>query len=445
MQTVFPTGTTIYKPEKCLNGFTLYPSKKEGVGAVLIDMNGNALRTWPKFNSFMVNLLPGGRILGGQAGRVTDAYDHITGADDVVQEAWDGTVEWQFGKAVEMEVDGETHWSARQNHDIVREGCPVGYYAPGMTPLAENGRTLMLSYRTGEWPDITRDFLPRATRMIEVTWDGEIAWDWMPAENFEQFGWSEAAKNAIMRRCRNQNGVFQNTASYVGPNKWFDEGDERFDPDNIITDDRGTMVYIISKKTGEIVWKVGPEYGMDPALKALGCIIGPHHAHIIPKGLPGEGNVLVFDNGGAAGYGEPNPGAPDGTWNALRDHSRVLEFNPLTLEIVWEFTAMTMGFPEGEEVRFYSRYESAAQRLPNGNTLITESRRGRVLEVTPSCEIVWEYISPYNLLDREDLFFSDIFRAYRYPYDWAPQIEPPAERAVAPPANGEFRIAPVSD
>ena len=445
MQTVFPTGTTIYKPEKCFNGFTLYPSKKEGVGAVLIDMNGNALRTWPKFNNFMVNMLPGGHILGGQTGRIMEAYDHNFGADDVVQEAWDGTVEWQFGDADQMEIGGETHWSARQNHDIVREGCPVGYYVPGMTPMADKGRTLMLSYRTGEWPEITRDFLPRATRMIEVTWDGEIVWDWMPAENFEQFGWSESAKNAIMRRCRNQNGVFQNTASYLGPNKWFDEGDERFDPENIITDDRGTMVYIISKKTGEIVWKVGPEYGMDPALKALGCIIGPHHAHIIPKGLPGEGNVLVFDNGGAAGYGEPNPGAPDGTWNALRDHSRVLEFNPLTLEIVWEFTAMTMGFPEGEEVRFYSRYESAAQRLPNGNTLITESRRGRVLEVTPACEIVWEYICPYNLLDREDLFFSDIFRAYRYPYDWVPQLDPPVERAVVPPANGEFRIAPVSD
>ena len=69
---------------------------------------------------------------------------------------------------------------------------------------------------------------------------------------------------------------------------------------------------------------------------ALGCIIGSHHTHIIPKGLPGEGNVLVFDNGGAAGFGDPNPGAPDGTWNALRDSSRVLEINPVTLELVWE-------------------------------------------------------------------------------------------------------------
>ena len=315
---------------------------------------------------------------------------------------------------------------------------------PDTPPKTENGKSLFLSYRTGKWPEITRDFLPRATRILEVSWEGEVLWDWMPAENFEQFGWSEAAKNAIMRRCRNQNGVFQNTASYVGPNKWFDAGDERFHPDNIITDDRATMVYIISKQTGEIVWRVGPEYDMDPALKKLECIIGPHHAHMIPQGLPGAGNILVFDNGGAAGYGDPNPGAPDGTWNALRDHSRVLEVDPTTLEIIWQFTAMTQGFPDGEEVRFYSRYEGGAQRLPNGNTLITESRRGRILEVTPDSETVWEYISPYNLMDREDLFFSDIFRGYRIPYDWVPQMEPTTERAVIPVANGDFRIEPVS-
>ena len=76
MFTVFPTGTTIYKPEKCYNGYTLYPSMKEGVGAILIDMNGNPVRTWPKFNSFMVDLLPGGSILGGQTGRIGKAYDH---------------------------------------------------------------------------------------------------------------------------------------------------------------------------------------------------------------------------------------------------------------------------------------------------------------------------------------------------------------------------------
>ncbi|MGK0171174.1 MAG: hypothetical protein ACI9W2_002903 [Gammaproteobacteria bacterium] len=281
--------------------------------------------------------------------------------------------------------------------------------------------------------------------MIEVTWDGEIAWDWMPADHFHEFGHSEAAKNAIMRHCRNQHAVFQNTCSYIGPNKWFDAGDERFNPENIITDDRGTMLYIISKKTKEIVWKVGPDYTSDPKLRALGCIIGPHHAHLIPRGLPGEGNVLVYDNGGAAGFGNPNPGSPDGTWNALRDHSRVLEIDPVTLEVVWQFTAQSAGYAASNLSRFYSQFKSAAQRLPNGNTLITESYCGRLLEVTSDVEIVWEYVNPNNLADRPGIFYSDIFRRYRYPYDWLPQLDQPRERAVVPPVNGEFRIPAVGE
>ena len=113
MHTVFPTGTTIYKPETCFNGYTLYPSKTPGVGAVLIDMNGNPVRTWDRFQGFMINLLPGGTILGGQIGRVSKIYDHNWGADDVVQEAWDGAVEWTFNRSDEIDLGDGPAWSAR--------------------------------------------------------------------------------------------------------------------------------------------------------------------------------------------------------------------------------------------------------------------------------------------------------------------------------------------
>lgn len=78
-------------------------------------------------------------------------------------------------------------------------------------------------------------------------------------------------------------------------------------------------------------------------------------------------------------------------------------------------------------------------RLPNGNTLIMESMYGRVIEVTRDHEIVWEYISPFNL--KEKVFSSCIYRAYRLPYDWVPQLEKPVEKPVVPPDNSEFRIA----
>ncbi len=43
--------------------------------------------------------------------------------------------------------------------------------------------------------------------------------------------------------------------------------------------------------------QIGPDYSKTKALRELEWIIGPHHAHIIPSGLPGEGNLLVFDKG----------------------------------------------------------------------------------------------------------------------------------------------------
>jgi hypothetical protein len=440
--TVYPTGTTIYEPDRCWNGYTVFQTETRA-GALLIDMNGNVLRDWKHIVGFPVTILPGGQVMGGTVGRVTKEYTHHLGSDDLVQEDWQGRVVWKFGKADEVEVEGRRMGSARQNHDFVREGAPVGYYVPGMLPRVEGGKTLILSQKSGYWPEVTRDYLPRAARIIEVSWEGEVLWEWMPAEHFEEFGHSEAAKNTIMRGCKNQHCVFLNTVSYLGPNKWYDAGDDRFHPENIISDDRGTMIFIISRKTGEIVWKVGPEYTATPALRKLGPIIGPHHAHVIPKGLPGEGNILVFDNGGAAGFGAPNPGSPTGEWNALRDYSRVLEFDPQTLEIVWEYSARTAGFlPVAEDGKFYSHYASGAQRLPNGNTLIAETMYGRIIEVTRESEIVWEYVSPYSVSDK--VFSSRMFRAYRVPYEWIPQLERPEERAVIPPSNGEFKLSPAS-
>jgi hypothetical protein len=86
------------------------------------------------------------------------------------------------------------------------------------------------------------------------------------------------------------------------------------------------------------------------------------------------------------------------------------------------------------------RLACAAQRLPNGNTLITEGADGRVFEVTTGGDIVWEYVSPYFGVDAPGT--NRVYRAYRLPYAWVPQLRKPAERAVVPPPRGEFRIVP---
>ena len=82
-----------------------------------------------------------------------------------------------------------------------------------------------------------------------------------------------------------------------------------------------------------------------------------------------NGNLLLFDNRGNNG------------------RSKVIEFNPLTQEIIWAYRGDANN-------NFYTEDCGSCQRLPNGNTLITESRSGRIFEVTPGNKIVWEFFNP---------------------------------------------------
>lgn len=236
-----------------------------------------------------------------------------------------------------------------------------------------------------------------------------------------------------------------NSISYLGPNRFFDAGDERFDPKTIIFDSRNANILaIISKKTGKIVWQVGPDYtgpNASEGAKKLGCIIGQHHLHMIPEGLPGAGNLLVFDNGGTAGYDAPNAMSPDGVSAVRRDYSRVLEFDPVTFDVVWEYTPVKAGFmPFSDGSKFYSSYISSAQRLENGNALITEGSDGRIIEVTPNHEIVWEFINPYTREFAPDFSTNMVYRAYRIPYSWVPQLEKPEETSIEPLDVNTFRV-----
>ena len=443
--TIFPTGVTIYKPEKCWNGYNLVPTINSG--ALLFDMNGNEIRRWEQFHGFPNKLLPNGDLIGYSGDR--DPKYGMQDGVDLVQIDYDGNIVWKFNRFEFIEDEGnEAQWMARTHHDYQREGNPVGYYVPEQNPLLREGKTLILGHKTVRNEKISDKKLLDDV-FYEVDWEGNILWEWHANEHFDEIGFSEEAKKTIYKNpnIRESDGgvgdwLHTNCMSYLGPNKRYNEGDERFHPENIIFDSReANFLAIISKKTGKIVWKIGPNWD-DENIKHISYIIGPHHTHLIPEGLPGEGNILVFDNGGWGGYGVPNTVSEDGTKNVWRDYSRVLEINPITLEIVWQFTpeSIRAGIPT-DASKFYSPYVSSAQRLPNGNTLIDEGSNGRLIEVTYEKEIVWEWISPYfsNSKD-EDPINNMIYRGYRYPYSWVPQEEIPEEIAIEPLDITTYRL-----
>jgi ATP synthase F0 subunit b len=300
---IFPTGTTIYKPEKCWNGYTLFHEFDNG--ATLIDMNGNVVRHWKDFQGFPNKMLPGGHIMGSLG--VRKAEYGYQDQSDLTQIDWDGNIVWSFNKKEYIEdSENEKYWLARQHHDYQREGNPVGYYVPGMECKVDGGNTLILCHEDVYNKRISDKKLLDDC-IVEVDWEGNIVWKWNVSDHFRELDFDEFQKSALFRNPNyhpigkegQSDWMHINSMSTLGPNKWYDQGDERFHPDNIIWDAReANIMAIISKKTGKIVWQIGPDFTKTKELRRIGQIIGQHHCHMIPKGLPGEGNILIFDNGG---------------------------------------------------------------------------------------------------------------------------------------------------
>lgn len=121
-----------------------------------------------------------------------------------------------------------------------------------------------------------------------------------------------------------------------------------------------------------------------------GAWMAPHDPTLTP-----EGNLLVFDNMGHAGY------------------SQVLELDPTDGTELWAYR----GDPAQS---FFSVFCGTASRLPNGNTLVTESCRGGALEVTPSGSVAWAFRSPHRAGENDDLV-AVLFEVERIPeaqLDW---------------------------
>lgn len=431
-QSVYPTGTTIYNPERTWNGYTVLSPL--GTQAVLvIDMNGNIVKRWDGYVNSAggpARVLPDGGVMAASGARPPHQESL-----ELIQRDFEGNVIWRFGRNEQIETrDGSTIWSARQHHDWQRENFPAGYYSPATTPAIEGSNTLILTHTNHSKANVADSPL-EDDRLIEVSWDGNIVWEWVASDHIDELGFADDARKAIKAApgFNTARGSFDwlhiNSATYVGPNHWFDEGDKRFAPNNVIISSRQASLLAIVGRDGSIVWRLGPDFSLSRELRAIRQIIGQHHAHIIPKGLPGAGNLLVFDNGGASGYGFANPIALDGTGAFARAGSRILEINPVTLDLVWSYSGP----------KFYSSNISGAQRLPNGNTLITEGASGRLFEVTKEGTIVWEYMYPLFSGPQSS---NNVYRGYRLPYDWIPQLKHPNEQPVVPPALGDFRVAP---
>jgi len=161
-----------------------------------------------------------------------------------------------------------------------------------------------------------------------------------------------------------------------------------------LEDDRGGPLregrLLVSLREIDTVAVLDPETG-----RAVWAQRGPWKRQHEPVPLD-DGRLLVFDN----------RGGPEG-------HSRVVEVDPVTGEMVWSYT----GDPPAE---LSSEQAGTVVRLPDGNLLITESERGRAFEITRDGEVVWEFLSPHRA-GPGDRLVATLFEVVRLPPE---QVEP---------------------
>jgi len=271
-------------------------------------------------------------------------------------EAWN---RFKAGAALEADWRGRVLWEVKHpdhHHDARR--------------LA-NGNVALLCLRPvppeyharirGGLPGTEAQGVIYADYLLEVTTAGEAVWEWRSWEHLDP------ATDVITPQDRREEWTHGNTVA------------EMADGSLVASFRNVSTVAIVERPGGRIRWKLGAP---------------PLAQQHDPRPLP-NGNLLIFDNGPHR-RDEPPP------------YSRVLEVDPRTGAIVWEYHDQSL-------FDFFSPYISGAQRLPNGNTLICEGCDGRLFEVTREGEVVWEFVSPHFSVEPGRPGLNNwVFRAFRY-------------------------------
>ena len=221
---------------------------------------------------------------------------------------------------------------------------PEKYLAPGalhhVFRQLPNGHYLTLQFEAQN--TVLEDVI------LELDGDGEVVWEWHAADHIPDATIEHVHGNMALLGS-------DETAIYFNA---------------LLT----RSFYKIDRESGEILWTFREDGDF--------TIETPHDwpwvsfAHS-PQLLP-DGHVLMYDNGGIEGH----------------DFSRIVEYaldeESMTAELVWEYPG------ELADDHWYTQFWGDADRLANGNTLVTSGSvmpfdtPSRLFEVTADGAVVWQ-------------------------------------------------------
>jgi hypothetical protein len=358
-------------------GYTLY-SVWDSRTTILVDMNNQVAHTWPhnRNGGYSAYLLSDGSVL--RSATSGSPYLNYGPAAGIVQRvAWDGTLIWEYT------YSGTTY---RSHHDI--EPMPNGnvMLIAWEVKTASQCVAAGLDHSASLWPDHIVEIQPSGSS------GGTVVWEWHVWDHLIQ-NW-DASKSNYGVVAQHPELIDINLESNSGD--WLHLNSIKYNPvlDQIIISSHYLdELYVIDHSTttaqaathsggnsghgGDILYRWGraANYGVTTSAQVFNVV---HHAHWIAQGLPGAGDIMAFNNREGTGQ------------------SHVVQITPplngytytLTPNQAYGPTASTWLY---SAPGFTSDHYGGSQRLPNGNTLITQSWTGKLFEVTAGGTTVWSY------------------------------------------------------
>ncbi|HEC89250.1 MAG TPA: arylsulfotransferase (ASST) [Thermoplasmatales archaeon] len=418
-------GPFVFKIEEVMNtpgafkGYTLF-SPMVSLNTYLINNSGNIVYMWnrPYKPGLSVYLLEDGNLL-----RTACPYPNPTfpaggagGRIELIDP--NGTLLWYFELSnnnmclhhdVEMLPNGNIlaiAWEYKTYDEAVAAGRDPDRVSPSW----------------GIWPDCILEIHPTGNSGGEIVWEWHM-WDHLIQDKYpDKNNYGNVAEHPELIDI-NYPTLREGDISHINSVDYNPEFDQI-----LLSVHEYNEVWIIdhSTTTEEAAGHTGGRYGKggdllyrwgNPQTYRAGTaedqkLFGQHDAQWIEEGCPGEGNILVFNNG----WKRPNG-----------MHSTVEEFIPPVDEDGNYYCEP--GSPYGPEESFwvYNGFHSGgaffsgniagAQRLPNGNTIICNGQKGEFFEVTMDQKVVWKYINPFpSLVDNQ------VFKVRKYSSDY-PGIE----------------------
>lgn len=402
-------------------GFVLFSPLSSGT-TYLLDRDARIVHTWEsEYAPHSLYLLDDGSLL--RPGRDPDNKNFMTGgAMGILQKfTWDGELVWEWKLSDERRI---------LHHDV--EPLPngnllaIGFESKTKEEGRQAGRRADLIPEEGLWPDFLLEIEPRPPRDARIVWEWHV-WDHLIQDHDKDAAsYGDPAQHPERIDVNGGGAPLEIDDEQLAELKALGYVPEEAEPRELRSDflhvnaidwhpglDQIAVavpemgeIWILKRPrsseeaagpAGDLLYRWGNPAMYRHGRKADQQLFYPHDVQWTPEGWAGAGHLTIFNNGGGRPAGKWSsveeigpPLGGDGGVQVEADRYARLPGEPWgPAAPIWTYTA-----PERES--FFAPFISGAHRLPNGNNFVTSGPQGRLFEVTPAGEIVWELWNPYK-------------------------------------------------